>query len=65
MDAVTEWAVKEYSKLVGRVCIGVTISADEKFIGLVFAPIKGKLKKSIAWVQKDEEGNGPGFLAIT
>ena len=56
---------KEYSKIVGYTVQSITRD-DESFpgcelYGLVFT--KGKQKR-IAWVLRDLEGNGDGFLDI-
>ena len=62
------YLVKEYKKLEGYTITGVTTStADEeypgedRFVGLVLE--KG-VQEKIAWVQRDPEGNGRGFLMV-
>ena len=62
------YLVKEYKKLEGYTITGVTTStADEeypgedRFVGLV---LEKKASKKTAWVQRDPEGNGRGFLMV-
>ena len=60
MDA-TEFYVKEYNKLKGKTikhAVMEPADADPRMVGLLFTD------GTVAWVQCDEEGNGPGFLAI-
>lgn len=62
------YLVKEYKKLEGYTITGVTTRpADEeypgedRFVGLV---LEKKASKKTAWVQRDPEGNGRGFLMV-
>ena len=62
------YLVKEYKKLEGYTITGVTTSAadedypgEDRFVGLVLE--KG-VQEKIAWVQRDPEGNGRGFLMV-
>jgi hypothetical protein len=55
---------EEAKKLVGRTVNGVCVSPDG-YWGLVFAEQEGQTgEKLIAWVNRDPEGNGAGFLDI-
>ena len=67
-NAELNYLVKEYKKLEGYTITGVTTStADEeypgedRFVGLV---LEKKASKKTAWVQRDPEGNGRGFLMV-
>ena len=54
----------EYSKIVGYKIVGIAqddSDPDEIWEGLVL--LKGT-KRKIAWIQRDPEGNGSGFLSI-
>tara|TARA_R100000808_G_C2120355_1_gene131795 strand:- start:99 stop:320 length:222 start_codon:yes stop_codon:yes gene_type:complete len=57
---------KEYSKLVGYTVESIAVDEecfeDCELCGLVLSK-KGK-HKQIAWVMRDPEGNGEGFLDI-
>lgn len=44
--------------IVGKTITGVRIDIETGTIGLVLDD------EAIAWVDKDPEGNGPGFLAL-
>ena len=55
--------VKHYGQLVGKtiaqVCIDENeIYSDGETFGLIFTD------GTVAWIQQDAEGNGPGFLGI-
>jgi hypothetical protein len=54
----------EYSKIVGYKIVGIAqddSDPDDIWEGLVL--LKGT-KRKIAWIQRDPEGNGSGFLSI-
>jgi hypothetical protein len=58
--------VKHYGQLIGWKVDGIAVTAPdpdnpEGWYGLVLT--KGK-KKKVAWVERDPEGNGSGFLNI-
>ena len=62
------YLVKEYKKLEGYTITGVTTSpvdehypGEDRFVGLV---LEKKASKKTAWVQRDPEGNGRGFLMV-
>ena len=62
------YLVKEYKKLEGYTITGVTTSSvdeeypgEDRFVGLV---LEKKASKKTAWVQRDPEGNGRGFLMV-
>lgn len=58
-DDTLDWFVKKYSKLIGKQVVQVAKSDDEEpFYGLVFDD------GTVAWIQCDPEGNGPGFLQL-
>jgi len=54
--------VKHYTQLVGRKVVGLVQSpaqdGDDETYGLLFDD------KTVAWILRDPEGNGPGFLEI-
>jgi len=52
--------IDEYKQLIGKTIKGIAVSQNLDFqdIGLEF------MDGTVAWVQCDPEGNGPGFLAI-
>jgi hypothetical protein len=52
--------LREAKPLVGATVTDATIQGD--FLGLLFRCADGKTR--VAWVQRDPEGNGPGWLAI-
>ena len=70
------YLVKEYKKLEGYTITGVTTSpvdeeypGEDRFVGLVLEKELQKYvpnpdDKKIAWVQRDPEGNGRGFLMV-
>ena len=49
-----------YGQLTGKIVKAVVKSSHDSnaFYGLLFTD------GSVAWIQRDEEGNGPGFLEI-
>jgi hypothetical protein len=54
----------EYRKIVGYKIVGIAqddSDPDDIWEGLVL--LKGT-KRKIAWIQRDPEGNGSGFLSI-
>jgi len=61
--------LKEYLKLRGKILVDVVKDDDgingEPVYGLVFKSGIKDRKPSVAWVYRDEEGNGAGFLNIT
>ena len=61
--------LKEYLKLRGKILVDVVKDDDgingEPVYGLVFKSGIKDRKPSVAWVYRDEEGNGAGFLIIT
>jgi hypothetical protein len=61
--------LKEYLKLRGKILVDVVKDDDgingEPVYGLVFKSGVKDRKPSVAWVYRDEEGNGAGFLNIT
>ena len=54
--------VSEYSKLIGKKVKAIAKSPADRYMdqayGLVFED------DTVAWIMRDPEGNGPGFLAI-
>ena len=70
------YLVKEYKKLEGYTITGVTTSpvdeeypGEDRFVGLVLEKelqkyVPNPSDKKIAWVQRDPEGNGRGFLMV-
>ena len=50
--------VKHYGQLVGKTVTKIAKEAHGEFYGLLFND------GTIAWISRDEEGNGPGFLDI-
>jgi hypothetical protein len=65
------YLVKEYKKLEGYTITGVTTSSvdeeypgEDRFVGLVLEKEFRRQPKKIAWVQRDPEGNGRGFLMV-
>lgn len=65
-DEETEWTLKQYDGLVGGTIVGTIVDPDgngyESFCGIQVKMPSGAVKN--VWVQRDTEGNGPGFLAI-
>jgi hypothetical protein len=61
--------LKEYLRLRGKILVDVVKDDDgingEPVYGLVFKSGIKDRKPSVAWVYRDEEGNGAGFLNIT
>ena len=57
-----------YKKLRGKFLVDVVEDKDgvngEPMYGLVFKSSPKDRKPSVAWIYRDEEGNGPGFLDI-
>lgn len=60
IEKQTDFFVSEYSKLVGKTVQKIVKdSADgEPFYGLQMSD------GTVAWIEQDPEGNGPGFLRI-
>lgn len=60
--------LKEYLKLRGKILVDVVKdeagAAGEPLYGLVFKSGIKDRKPSVAWIYRDEEGNGAGFLNI-
>jgi hypothetical protein len=60
--------LQEYLKLRGKILVDVVKDEDgidgQPVYGLVFKSGIKDRKPSVAWVYRDEEGNGPGFLNI-
>ena len=57
-----EWAADRMLYLVGCELTNVVLDQDG-FPGLVFTNASDKRKFTV-WIQRDPEGNGPGFLQI-
>jgi hypothetical protein len=57
--------IKHYSQLKGKTVKGLTVVEDDEASGL--GDIYGLefTDGTIAWIQRDEEGNGAGFLDIS
>ncbi len=68
METKKDPYLAEYKKLVGKVCVDVVCDTEgvdgEPLYGLVFKSGIKDRKPSVAWVYRDEEGNGAGFLNI-
>jgi hypothetical protein len=60
MKKPTNPYVAHYGKLIGKTVKQLVTDGDpsEAMYGLLFTD------GTIAWIQRDEEGNGPGFLDI-
>ena len=60
--------LKEYLKLRGKVLVDVVKDEEgvdgEPLYGLVFKSGIKDRKPSVAWIYRDAEGNGAGFLNI-
>jgi len=60
--------LNEYNQLKGKVLVDVVCDEEgidgQPLYGLVFKSHPKDRKPSVAWVYRDEEGNGPGFLNI-
>ena len=60
--------LKEYLKLRGKILVDVLRDDDSvdgpPVYGLTFKSGVKDRKPLVAWIQQDEEGNGPGFLNI-
>ena len=59
MGSESSYYEKEYGQLIGKKVVGLAAdAADATFMGLRFDD------GTVAWIQCDPEGNGPGFLQI-
>jgi|GEM_PF-4591958 len=58
-----EWAADRMLYLVGCELTNVYLD-QEGFPGLEFTSDSENRRKWIVWIQRDPEGNGPGFLNI-
>jgi len=58
-----EWAADRMKYLTG--CRLMRVMVDEEgFPGLVFHSGEPHQREFVVWIQRDPEGNGPGFLGI-
>jgi len=65
MSNQTKWTLAQYKKLTGGTITGFIVDDSDEwatFIGLQVTMPSGAVKN--VWVQRDTEGNGPGFLSI-
>ncbi len=58
-----EWAADRMMYLVGCTLTNVVMDQDG-FPGLVFLSDSEHEREFIVWIQRDPEGNGPGFMQI-
>ena len=59
MGRTVDFTAEHYQQLAGKTVSHVVIDKESGFYGLKFTD------GTIAWISRDEEGNGPGFLDIT
>jgi len=70
---VPDYMQQHLGKLVGMTIIGIAVSDDDgeeddgfgdgKMYGLILQK-RGSDKETVAWISRDEEGNGPGWLDL-
>ena len=60
------FAVEELEKLVGYQIVGTTVTPGREFYGFIVQkdPHGEAVDKKTCWVDRDPEGNGPGWIQI-
>ena len=53
---------EHYKQFMGQAVVGICHDVEGGMYGLKFRD--KKKKETIAWIQCDPEGNGPGFLQV-
>ena len=62
MSASADWTAKNLELLVGHTIIGTFVDKDDEFCGFTTKDESGQ--KYLDWVDRDDEGNGCGSVAV-
>ena len=58
MSEENDYTSRHLSQLIGKKVKRVCLDSEREIFGLEFTD------QTVAWILRDSEGNGPGFLAI-